>query len=92
MNVSDIKSRTVKTYTLTVQDGEIRPQPHSRRGGHYRVSRVEVVKQDGNVYQVTFSGPVIKKDGTESLNGYTERLYGKGFWPTWLHSIVKGLA
>lgn len=92
MNVTKIDSRTVKTYTLTIEDGEVRPQPYTRTGRQYRVESVEVVKQDGNISRITLSGGVLKKDGNVGLNGVTERLHSPKDWPDWLYRAVKGLA
>lgn len=90
--IAKITSRTVKTYVVGIENGEVRPQPYTRSGRQYRVDGIKVVKSDGNVSSVELSGPVLKKDGTDSLNGATERLYGQRDWPAWLHSIVGGLA
>lgn len=87
-----VRSMARKTYWLDVMDGEIRPMPHSTRGASYRVTGIEVVKTEGNVTKVTLSGPVLKKDGTDSLNGANENLYGHSHWPTWLRSVIGGLA
>jgi hypothetical protein len=92
MNVASITSRTVKTYTVAVEGGEIRPKPYSRQGTEYRVTRVEVVKRDGNVDLVTLSGPTLKKDGSDSMNSASERIYRHKDWPNWLTSIIGGLA
>jgi hypothetical protein len=92
VNVTKIDSRTVKTYTLTIEDGEVRAKPYSRAGRQYRVERITVVKSDGNVSSVELSGSVLKNDGTAGLNGATERLYGHKVWPEWLHGVVGGLA
>ena len=92
MNVTKIDSRTVKTYTLTVEDGEVRDQPYTRSGRRYRVQRITVVKRDGNVDSVKLSGSVLKKDGTEGQVQADERIYGQRQWPEWLHGIVRGLA
>lgn len=91
MNVAKIESRTVKTYTLTIEGGEVRPKQYAPTG-QYRVQRVEVTKRDGNISSVKLSGSVLKKDGTDGLNDATEHLYGQRDWPEWLHSIVGGLA
>ena len=92
MKITEIKSNTVKTYILTVEDGEVRPQPYTRTGRTYRVEQIVVVKRDGNVSSVELRGPVLKKDGNRSLNGAHESLYGRRSWPEWLHGIVGGLA
>jgi hypothetical protein len=92
MKVTEIKSNTVKTYSLTVEDGEVRLQPYTRTGRTYRVEQIVVVKRDGNVSSVELRGPVLKKDGNRSLNGAHESLYGRRSWPEWLHGIVGGLA
>jgi hypothetical protein len=91
VNVTDIKSRTVKTYTLTIEGGEVRDVRYSN-GRRYRITRVEVIKADGNISGITLSGPVVKKDGTDSLNGHTERLYRNDERPDWLLAAIKGLA
>lgn len=91
MNVTKIESRTVKTYTVTIEDGEVRTQPYSR-DRRYRVNRVVVTKQNGNVSGVELRGRVVKKDGTDSLNPARESLYRQSDWPEWLRSIVGGLA
>lgn len=92
MNVTEIKSQTVKTYTLTIEDGEVRPQPYSRVGGRYQVERVGVTKRDGNVSSVELYGSALKKDGSIGKNSASERLYRQGDWPEWLRGIVAGLA
>ena len=92
MKVTEIKLNTVKTYSLTVEDGEVRLQPYTRTGRTYRVEQIIVVKRDGNVGSVELRGSVLKKDGTCSLNGARESLYGHRSWPEWLHGIVGGLA
>lgn len=92
MRVTKINSRTVKTYNLSIEDGEVRPQPYTRSGRQYRVTHIEVTKTDGNVSSVALGGPVLKKDGTGGLNGATESLYGQRDWPEWLRGVVGGLA
>lgn len=92
MNVTKIDSRTVKTYTIIVEDGEVRDQPCTNSGRRYRVRRITVVKEDGNLSKVELRGLVLKKDGTEGLNDARETLYGQRDWPEWLHSLVRGLA
>jgi hypothetical protein len=92
MRVTEITSRRVTTYTVTVEDGEVRLTPFTRTGRHYRVQQVIVQKRDGNVSQVELRGAVLKKDGTEGQNGAVESFYGQRDWPEWLHSIVGGLA
>lgn len=92
MRVTKIDSRTVKTYTITVEEGEVRDQPYTRSGRRYRVQRIVVVKRDGNVDSVVLGGTVLKKDGTDSLNDASQSFYGQGDWPQWLHGIVGGLA
>ena len=92
MKVTKIDSRTVKTYMVTIEDGEVRDQPYTRTGRRYRVERITVVKRDGNVYSVELHGPVLKKDGAEGLNGASEKFYGRRDWPEWLRGIVGGLA
>jgi hypothetical protein len=92
MNVTQITSRTVKTYALTIEDGEVRPQPYSRVGARYQVDHVEVIKRDGNVGSVHLSGSVLKKDGSVGKNRASERLHRQGTWPDWVHSMVAGLA
>lgn len=92
MNVTNIRSRTVKTYTLTIEGGEVRPQPYSRVGREYQVESVEVTKRDGNVSQVVLAGSVLKKDGTVGLQRADERLYRQSEWPEWLRGLVVGLA
>lgn len=92
MNVTKIDSRTVKTYRLTIEDGVVLNQPYTRTGRRYRVERIVVVKADGNVSSVLLEGSVLKKDGTASLNGASQKLYGQHDWPEWLHGIVGGLA
>lgn len=92
MNITVAHSRTVKTYLLDVKDGEVREKPHSRSAARYRVTRIEVSKRDGNVSSVILSGPVLKKDGSVSLVGATERMHSRSDWPNWLASAVGGLA
>lgn len=92
MNITEIKSQTVKTYVLTVEDGEVRSQPYVQSGRKYRVNRIVVTKRDGNVSSVELRGSVLKKDGTEGANPARETLYGQGYWPKWLFSVVGGLA
>ena len=92
MNVTKIDSRTVKTYTLTVEGGEVRPQPYNRSGRQYRVQEIVVTKRDGNVSAVELRGSVLKKDGSEGANIARESFYGQREWPQWLHGIVGGLA
>ena len=57
MKVTEIESNTVKTYSLTVEDGEVRLQPYTRTGRTYRVEQIIVVKRDGNVGSVELRGP-----------------------------------
>lgn len=85
-------SRTVKTYWLVIEDGEIRDMPYSRVGGRYVVTGAKVEKRDGNVAGVELSGPVLKKDGMPGLNRASERFWTRTDWPEWLRSIVGGLA
>jgi hypothetical protein len=92
MNITSIQSRTVKTYTLAVDDGEVRDQPYTRTGRRYRVERITVVKRDGNCTDAELSGPVLKKDGSDGANWTRESLYRQGDWPEWLSSAIKGLA
>lgn len=92
MKITDVKSTTVKTYRLTVEDGEVRSQPHSRSGREYRVERIVVTKKDGNVSRVEIQGSVLKKDGTASLNDAHESLWSQRDWPQWLHGVIGGLA
>lgn len=92
MNTTVTRSRTVKTYWLAVEDGEVRPQPHSSSGRMYRVARVEAVKSDGNFTKVTLGGPILKKDGSDSLNICEELMYQQSAWPNWLRSAIGGLA
>ena len=91
MNVTKIDSRTVKTYVVSIEDGEIRPQPYSSSGREYRVASVTVVKREGNVSSVELRGQVLKKDGTEGANPARESIWERE-WPQWLRSIVGGLA
>lgn len=90
MKVTKIDSQTVKTYDLIIEDGEVRKQSYTSRS--FRVDRITVEKSDGNVRRVQLHGPVLKKDGTDSVNRATEKLYGRRDWPSWLDSIVGGLA
>ena len=92
MNVTKIQSITVKTYNLTVEDGEVRDQPYSRSGRQYRVERITVTKRDGNVSCVELRGSVLKKDGSDSLNEAAETFYFGSEWPEWLRGVVGGLA
>jgi len=92
MKITDIDSQTVKTYRVSINDGEVRNQPYTRSGRQYRVERITVVKQDGNVCGIELHGSVLKKDGSPSLNTASEPLYGQRDWPEWLRSIVGGLA
>lgn len=92
MKVAKIHSRTVKTYTVTIEDGEVRPQPYSSAGREYRVQTVTVKKSDGNVSSVELRGSVLKKDGTPGANGARETFYREREWPEWLRSVVGGLA
>lgn len=92
MNVTNIHSRTVKTYILTIEDGELRDQPHTRTGRKYRVSRMKVVKRDGNFESLELIGYVVKKDGQEGQNSARESFYTSATWPEWTRSIVGGLA
>lgn len=92
MNISKITSQTAKTYWVTIDDGEVRPHPYSRSDRQYRVRRIEVVKRDGNIASVVLSGPVLRKDGSDSLNESNERIYSHSDWPTWLRPIIGGLA
>lgn len=60
---------------VEIEDGPVLPMAYSRAGGRYRVDAVSVVwsmDQHGqwDAQFVTLSGPRIKKDGTDSLNGY----------------------
>lgn len=86
------RSCTVKTYTLVVEDGEVREKPYSRTGQRYRVTCVEVIKEDGNVSSVKLFGPVLKKDGTDSMNDAREHMHRHSEWPDWLRSAVRSLA
>ena len=92
MRVTKINSSTLKTYRLTIEDGEVRDQPYTRTGRRYRVEQITVIKQDGNVRRVELHGSVLKKDGTDSMNGATESFFGQRTWPEWLNGIVGGLA
>jgi hypothetical protein len=92
MKVTNIQSRTVKTYTVTIDDGEVRNQPYSRAGRRYRVERITVEKRDGNVGGVELQGSVLKKDGTPGENDARERFYSQSDWPEWLNRIVGGLS
>ena len=92
MIVNKVSSTTVKTYTVDIEDGEVRDQPYSRSSRKYRVDRVTVVKRDGNVSSVELHGPVLKKDGADGMNYARERLYGQKDWPAWLNGVVGGLA
>lgn len=92
MNVTKVTSTTVKTYTVRIEGGEIRPQPFSRVGREYRVDSIEVVKRDGNVSRVTIAGGALKKDGSVGQLRADERFYRASDWPAWLRSVVEGLA
>lgn len=91
MNVTKIESRTVKKYTVNIEDGEVRTKPFSR-GLAYRVNRIVVTKQDGTVSGVELRGKVIKKDGTDGANPARESFHRQSDWPDWLRSIIGGLA
>lgn len=91
-SIISIKSRTVKTYVVTIEDGEVRLQPYSSVGRKYQVSRVEVVKEDGNISSVRLSGLVLKKDGSAGANRADERMYRRQDWPEWLRGLIGGLA
>jgi hypothetical protein len=92
MRVAKVEARTVKTYTVTIEDGEVRAQPWSRAGRRYQVDSVEVVKRDGNISSVKLAGAVVKKDGSAGLQRADEHLYRTQDWPEWLHGVVGGLA
>lgn len=92
MNITQVKSRTVKTYRVTIEDGEVRAQPYSRQGREYQVDLVEVVKEDGNISSVRLAGQALRKDGSAGLNRADERMYRRQDWPEWLHGVVRGLA
>ena len=92
MKVTQVESKTRKTYTVKIEDGEVVECKWARTDRRFRVQRVTVVKEDGNVNSVSIAGPVLKKDGTDSRNWADERLYGEKEWPTWLTPIIRGLA
>lgn len=92
MNVISIKSTTTKTYTVRIEDGEVRDQPYSRIGGQYRVRRVEVIKRDGNISKVELVGVVVKKNGHDGVQPAREHLWNPAEWPQWLTSVIGGLA
>lgn len=89
--VLSIASRTEKTYTIRLAGCAPRPWPYSNTRT-YRPTRLTVVKRDGNVDKVELSGPQIKKDGTEGQQSTREWLHRQKDWPSWLASIVGGLA
>lgn len=91
MKTKVTRSRVTKFYRLAVEDGEVRDKPYSTRGAQYRVEGIEVTKGDGNVKVVLF-GPVLKKDGTDSLVSASETFYSSEKWPNWLRRVVGGLA
>lgn len=90
----DIKSRTEKTYTVTLDGCEPRQWPYSRTDRRYTPRRLIVVKRDGNVYSIELIGPILKKDGTDGGQDARERFYSFSSTerPAWLDSIVGGLA
>ena len=90
MRVADINSRTERTYTLTIEDGEIREARYSTR--KYRIAKVVFVKRDGNPSLAETSGPALKKDGTDSANWCRETFYRPGDFPQCVNELIKGLA
>jgi hypothetical protein len=92
MKVTQIKSRTVKTYMLIIEDGEVRALPYSRVGARYQIERVEVVKRDGTVLSVKAFGSALKKDGSVGKNAASEYMHSQSAWPQWLRDVIDGLA
>jgi hypothetical protein len=88
--VIDIKSRTDKTYTITLAGCEPRSWPYTKRT--YRPTQLTVVKRDGNVSSVELRGPQVRKDGTDGSQWATERFYRYDERPAWLTHIIAGLA
>lgn len=92
MTVTNIRSKTVKTYWVALEAGEVRDKPYSRAGTQYQVTTIVVTKQDGNVSSIELHGRTIKKDGSPSQNAARESFYRQSEWPEWVRGIVGGLS
>lgn len=88
-----VTSTTVrKTYQLSLVGCDPRPVPSRRPDRIYRPQYMTVERTNGNLASVILRGAVIKKDGTDGQQEATERLWRRGDWPSWVESIVGGLA
>ena len=82
--------------SATITDGPILPMSTSTTGKKFRLERITVTytwngsawKANGS-YSVDLGGTILKKDGTDSLNDHSGRLYGNR--PVWLTEIVARL-